>query len=188
MTLRMDIIAGSIAAVQQRTNVSLAESFLSVDAIIIVDVSGSMAAHDAPGERSRYVAACEELALLQAELPGRIAVIAFSDRAQFCPGGVPPLMGEGTDMVAALRFVKPADGLGIRIILISDGEPDEPEDTLRVARQFRSHIDTVYIGSERGRGRDFLAILSGATGGQHLESIKPAMLAEPVRNLLAAEV
>lgn len=188
MTKRMDIVVGSIAAVQQRTNVSLAESFLSVDAIILVDVSGSMAAHDAPHGLSRYTAACEELALLQAELPGKIAVIAFSDRAQFCPGGVPPLMAKGTDMVAALRFVKPADGLDIRIILISDGEPDDAEDTLRMARKFKSHIDTVYIGSERGRGRDFLATLSGATGGQHLESVRPAMLAEPVRNLLAAEV
>ena len=98
------------------------------------------------------------------------------------------MLDSGTDMVAALRFVRPADGLGIRIILISDGDPDDDEKTLTLARQFKSHIDTVYIGPEKGRGREFLAKLSGATGGQHLESIAPAMLAEPVRNLLAAEV
>lgn len=183
-----DIVPGSIAAVTQRDNMGLAESFLSVDAIILVDVSASMGERDAPGERSRYTAACEELAALQAELPGKIAVIAFSDNARFVPGGVPPMMSMGTDMVAALRCVRPADGLEIRIILISDGEPDDAEETLTVARRFQSRIDTVYIGPERGRGREFLAKLSGATGGQHLESIKPAMLAEPVRNLLAAEV
>jgi hypothetical protein len=33
-------------------------------------------------------------------------------------------------MVEALRFVKPVDGTGTKIVLVSDGEPDDSENKL----------------------------------------------------------
>jgi len=120
------LITGSLGAIAQRDNMTLAESFLSADAILIVDMSGSMGAHDAPDGLSRYEAAENELRRLQEENPGKIAVIAFSDTAEFAPTGIPRRMGNGTNLTGALRFVKPADGTGVRFIVISDGEPDEP--------------------------------------------------------------
>ena len=180
------IVTGSIAAVSKRENVSLAESFLSVDVMTIVDTSGSMHIKDAPGGRTRYQAACDELAAIQSSNPGKIGVIAFSSTAQFCPGGVPLDFGGSTNMAGALRFAKVADNLGIKLILISDGEPDNRKDTLDVARTFKSHIDTIYIGSERdGSGRRFLEELAAATGGRFEKSVAPAMLGEPVLKLLA---
>lgn len=159
------IVAGSLGAIAQKSGESLASSFLNVECIAMVDTSGSMGAHDAQGEQTRYEAACKELERLQAENAGKIGVCCFSDWAQFCPGGVPQYLGSGTDMVKALRMLKMADGTGIRLILISDGAPDEPEAALAEARKFSSKIDTIYIGPESGIGRDFLYKLSQATGG-----------------------
>ena len=179
------LVKGSLSALSERDNMSLAESFLNVDAILLVDMSGSMSAHDAPGGISRYEAAEAELVRLQEENPGKIAVIAFSGTVEFCPSGRPQRLGGGTNMAQALRFVKPADGLA-RIILISDGEPDDKMAVLNVAYSFESHIDTVYIGPEGGRGAKFLAKLAKQAGGMAAMSKAPGMLAENVTLLLKA--
>lgn len=180
-----EITVGSLAAVTQRQNLSLAESFLSVDAILVVDMSASMSAQDAPGGLTRYMAAENELRKLQRELPGKVAVVAFSNRVEFCPGGIPPRLMSSTNMAKALKFVQPADGVA-RIILISDGEPDSETETLEAARVFENRIDTVYIGPERGSGREFLDRLAAATGGQSLKSAAPGLLKDEVQYLLAA--
>lgn len=165
---------------------TLAESFLNADAILIVDMSGSMACEDAPGGIARWDAAENELIRLQEENPGKLAVIAFSSTAQFCPDGKPIRFGGGTDMARALQFVKPADGLGVKFILISDGEPDDRKETLRVARSFESKIDTVYIGPEGGSGQAFLAKLAQVAGGMAATSEAPGLLADNVTLLLRA--
>ena len=146
-----------------------------------------MACDDAPGGKPRYVAACEELASLQRQYPGKIAVIAFSGHAELVPGGSPALMGGDTDMVAALKAAKPADGLGIKIVLLSDGEPNDREATLAEARKFKTPIETVYIGPEReSRGREFLQELARKTGGSYQKTAQPGMLAAPILALLNA--
>ena len=165
---------------------TLAESFLSADAILIVDMSGSMACHDAPGGLARWDAAENELTRLQRENPGKLAVIAFSGTVEFCPTGIPPHLGGGTDMAAALRFVKPADGTGVKFILISDGEPDDKMAVLNVAHSFESKIDTVYIGPEGGRGVSFLAQLAKEAGGMAATSTAPGMFGDNVTLLLRA--
>ena len=179
------IVPGSIAAIAKDTGKSIAESFLNVDLLAIVDVSGSMSMTDAPGGQKRYNAACQELAALQSQYPGKIGVIAFSGHAEFVPGGQPAYMGGDTDIVAALRCARPADGLGIKIVLLSDGEPNDRAATIAEARKFKTHIDTVYIGPEsESRGRDFLRELAQATGGSHQKTAQPAMLAQPIVALL----
>ena len=112
------ITKGSLAQIAQVQGTSLAESFLSTDAIIIIDVSGSMSMHDSRGGKSRYDTALEELAQLQAKIPGKCAVIAFSDSALFIPGGLPPLIGGGTNLAAALRFARVADVEGMQFVVI----------------------------------------------------------------------
>lgn len=179
------ITKGSLAAIAQQKNQSLAESFLSAELIAIVDMSGSMAMHDAPGGLSRFDAAEKELKALQAEMPGQIAVICFSDRVQFCPGGVPIRFGNGTNMAGALRFVHMADGVA-KIVLISDGEPDCQRSTLKEARRFKHSIDTIYIGPEGERGQTFLQQLAQATGGTAASSKEPGLLANGVKLLLGA--
>jgi len=181
------IVKGSLADIAQQNNRSLAESWLDVQLLAICDMSGSMACDDAPGGKARWQAACEELAALQRQYPGKIAVIAFSGHAELVPGGSPVLLGGDTDMVAALQAAKPADGLGIKIVLLSDGEPNDREATLAEARKFKTPIETVYIGPEReSRGREFLQELARKTGGSYQKTAQPGMLAQPVAALLQA--
>ena len=179
------IVPGSLAALAKQDNTSIAESFLNADVVVIVDVSGSMNTPDARDNKRRYDVACQELARLQRELPGKIAVVAFSDHAEFAPGGVPPYIGAGTNLAGALQFVKVADGL-VKFIVISDGQPDNEQKTLAVARQFQSKIHTIYVGPEDdlAGGRRFLEKLAAVSGGQFTTSDRAHELAAKVERLL----
>jgi len=179
------IVVGSLQAIATQNKTSIAETFLSAEVVILVDTSGSMDANDSRGDRSRYQVATEELKALQASLPGKIAVIAFSSDVQFNPAGVAQYMGDGTDLTKALKFVKVADVEGIRFILISDGEPNDQAGALAVARTFKNKIDVIYVGSELSpTGRDFLQRLAAMTGGQAVTAACAVSLAASVERLL----
>jgi Mg-chelatase subunit ChlD len=186
MTHKNALVVGSIADVAQRSGTSLAETFIGCDAVVLVDVSGSMAAKDSRDNRSRYDVALEELASLQAHLPGKIAVVAFSDSVAFIPGGQPPFMGSGTNLAAALRFAKVADVPGMRFVVISDGSPDDEQAALNVAKTYSNRIDTIYVGPESGyaMGREFLETLARASGGQSTTADRVQELAAKVETLL----
>ena len=182
------IIKGSLGSVAKTNNQNLAAAFLNVKAIVMVDVSASMAAGDAGNGKTRYTAACEQLERLQNENAGEIAVACFSDSAIFCPAGVAAMLGSSTDMCAALRMLKMADGCGIRLILISDGEPNDRSATLNLAQNFTSKIDTIFVGGESSAGRAFLSELAAATGGISItqETEKLNLLSENITRLIAA--
>jgi Mg-chelatase subunit ChlD len=180
------MVVGSIAQIATQERKSIAETFVSCDAIVIVDVSGSMTSPDSRGGRRRYDVALEELARLQRDLPGKIGVIAFSDYAQFVPGGVPPFLAGGTDLTGALKFAKVADvPAGIRFIVISDGEPDNARSALEVARTYRNRIDTIHVGPESDlHAREFLRELAAASGGIHVNSPRALELESNIKQLL----
>lgn len=178
------IIPGSLGAIAQQNNQSIAETFVNCDVCIIVDTSGSMCACDSRGNRSRYEVACEELKNLQASLPGKLALLSFSDDVVFCPSGIPFNYEGSTDLTKALKFAKLADVSGIRFIVISDGQPDSEEEALKVARTYKAKIDTVYVGPEGGEGQAFLKRLAKASGGQGVTAAKVAKLADNVERLL----
>lgn len=184
------IVLGSIQDMATTTGRSLAECMVNVDVIVFVDVSGSMEDQDAPGGRSRYEAACEELANIQRQHPGRVAVIAFSNNVVFCASGVPAFEGRFTAMDNALEFGRIADGAGIQFILLSDGLPDSPRETLRIAEMYETPIDTVYMGPESGpeadEGRRFLAELSRITHGRSVTTAQPAMIEQPILALMGS--
>lgn len=178
------IVPGSIQAIATQAGKSLAQSFINVNLVVIVDTSGSMAAQDSRGGKSRYDAACGELAAIQAQRPGKIAVIAFSDDAVFCPSGVPIYLGGGTDMAKALQFAKIADTPGMQFILISDGEPDDENKTMAAAKTFKNRISTIYAGPEANPiGREFLQRLAAATGGQTATADRANLLKDAIQTL-----
>lgn len=185
MSSELQIVKGSLADLARQTDTSIAESFVGADVVVIVDTSASMASEDSREGRSRYEVACEELARLQADCPGRIAVISFSHDVRFCPGGIPVYLGENTDLAAALRFAKIADLPGMRFILISDGEPDDETAALSIAASYSSRLDVIYVGpEERPRGRDFLERLARSHGGQAMTADRARELAATVQQLL----
>lgn len=180
------IIPGSIASVSERRNISLAESFIEADALICLDVSSSMGEHDAPSGRTRYEFGCEQLTRVQGENPGKCALISYSSYPQFIPGGVAPFSGGSTNLTAALEFIAIADGT-MKVIIISDGYPDNAETALAVASRFKSKIDTIFCGSETdATGRDFLRRLAAASGGIAADSFKATDLGKTVGLLLKA--
>ena len=118
-----EITKGSIADIMQNSNVSLAESFLSCDCVVLFDVSGSMNSLDGH-LKSRFERGLDELRDIQASMPGKFAIIQFADRVDFMPGGVPSMgiSGSGTDLTAALKYAKVADEIpDMRFVIISDG-------------------------------------------------------------------
>lgn len=187
MNTQYQIVPGSIGAIAQANNRSIAEAFISCDVVILVDTSGSMSANDSRGGRSRYDVACEELRALQNNLPGRIALVNFSSTVQFEPGGIPTFLQGGTDLTAALRFVKVADVPDMQFILISDGEPNDAKTALAVARTFKNKINVIYVGPEYlPAGRNFLQQLAAATGGKTVTADRAKELQAGVMALLEA--
>jgi len=179
------VVKSSLGAIAAQNNTSIAESFVNADAIIVVDTSGSMAACDSRDGKSRYDVACEELKTLQAQLPGKLALLSFSDDVIFCPNGIPFDFGLMTDLAKALKFAKMGDlTSGMRFIVISDGEPDSEEEALAVARTYKNRIDTIYVGPEGGDGAAFLKKLAKASGGQNVTAEKVKELAANVQKLL----
>lgn len=180
------IIAGSLGAIAKRDGVSLAETFLSANVVIIVDTSGSMDQRDSRGGNSRFDVACEELARLQNSMPGKIAVISFSNDAQFCPSGYPVYEGGSTKLHRALEFCKVADVPEMKFIVISDGQPDSETDALRIAATYTNKIDTIYVGPEDdyGGGQAFLKKLAKSSGGQSIAVDRAKELAAGVKGLL----
>lgn len=191
VAVNTSIVAGSLAAIASQQNSSIAESFLSADAIILVDVSSSMETVDElPSwelhRQTRYERACAELTKLQKTLPGKIAVVAFAGEPIFCPGGQPAFLHGGTQLDRALRFVRVADDCDMRFILVSDGEPFEPFACLKEARKFKSRIDTVYIGPIGGEGEAFLKELAAASGGTSDTKVGASDLSNSIQRLLTA--
>lgn len=179
-----EIIAGSIGAMAQQSNQSIAETFINSDVIILVDTSGSMAACDSRGNRSRYEVAREELKKLQGSMPGKLAVIAFSDEVIFCPSGIPFNYEGGTDLTKALKFTKVADVTGMKFIVISDGEPHDEQSAIATAKTYKAKIDCIYVGPEGGDGQAFLRRLAKASGGQSVTADRVKELASNVERLL----
>lgn len=178
------IVVGSIAAIAASTGKSIAESFINASLVCIVDTSASMEANDAANGRTRYAQACLELENIQRENPGKIAVISFSNEVVFCAGGVPQYQGAGTDLARALQFAKTADVPGMRFVVISDGEPNDEDTALVVAKTYQGRIDVIYVGREGGSGRAFLARLAKAAGGQAVLAESANLLGDKIALLL----
>lgn len=162
---------GSIEETRKQRGLSFAQAFLSVEAILAVDISGSMSAKDVPSEGglcSRWEEANRQLNRLQQRFPGKLAVVAFSDAAEFRPDGTLPPIQSSTNLLGALQFISAAAGCGIKFIVVSDGEPASVSETLAYARSLKTRIDTVHIGSSV-RGKQFMEDLARCSMGQAID-------------------
>lgn len=184
------VIKGSVGDIARRSGRTLAEAFLLVDAIVIVDTSGSMEQRDVSRSEikvSRYQEACEQLRKLQAQMPGKIAVIAFSSSPVYCPDGQAKLLSGSTNLAAALEIVIPADDCDLRFIVVSDGEPDNEQACLDIAAKLKTRIDTIYIGPPDGRGKDFLRRLAAIRAGQSATQADEILkLQDTIQHLLSS--
>jgi hypothetical protein len=181
------VVKGSIGDIAKQQGITIAEAFMNCDLVAIVDVSGSMTTEDSEGGKKRKDVAQQRLIELQAQFPGKIAVLSFSNEVEFCPSGVPHFVGESTNVGGALAYAKIADDVqGMRFVLISDGEPSDEAYALQVARTYKNHIDTIFVGPENGYGRDFLKRLAAMTGGGAFNAYRVVNLLPIVQKMLEA--
>lgn len=173
------VAPGSLQETAKQSGVPMENMFMSVEHVILLDVSSSMNTKDA-GEsvenKSRYDLAVEQLESLQKTLPGKIALICYSDQPKFCPGGYPVKEGGATQLKKALDLVKPLAGTGITLFVITDGEDWEPETCLNIVKDnFKeTKINAIFIGPENENVENaclkFCQDLSGITGGKAVKT------------------
>ena len=180
------IVPGSIQSVAKNGSVALAA--VNAEVVLICDRSGSMAAEDAHGGRARYAVEDEAVENLQKKHPGKIVLIAFADLADMFPGGYLPPPNGSTNMIAGLEMAKPLIEAGLRGVLISDGEPNHPQEAVvAFARGIQGKLDTIYVGPEGGQGEKFLKQLAKSIKGSSATySLKkpPAFLEKGLEQIL----
>jgi len=177
------LVPGSITAMATTDGVLAAPEI-----VVYADISSSMEAMDAVsvlgGACSRHQAVNEQLAILQRKFPGKIAVIAFGSRAEFCPNGQLPDAYGLTNLHEALEMGKEIDGAGIWHIVLSDGDPDQPYECWDLARSITGRIDTILIAGQR-RGEDFLRELAKIGRGEFMRDASGLkLLAQRIVGLL----
>lgn len=179
------IIVGSQQDIANKSNQTLAQTFLSCDLIAVVDISSSMDSRDASNGKSRWEVARKNLVSLQGRYQGKIALIEFALRANYNPSGDLSRPYGSTNLTEALEFVHVADDCGIKIIVVSDGEPDSKDAALAIATRFTQKIDAIYCGDERdlSGGRKFLERLVSVTGGKLISSDSPGLIGDSIEKL-----
>ena len=110
--------------------------------VILADVSHSMASPAWGGQRKIDVLR-EAVASVMNRNP-QCRLIAFSAAAQQVSSIPEP--HSNTDLVAGLEASREHDP-GV-LLLISDGQPDDPEAALQIAKTWRGAIDVLYVGPD----------------------------------------
>jgi len=176
--IKNEILPGSVADTAQKEGRSVAAQMVRVEAVVLGDNSGSMETEDIPykgGKISREQKLMMELASIYKQHPGRVLLVEFSDKAEMRPSGTFSGQHGGTLLAPALELVKDLDDTGVQFIIISDGLAGDEDKALRIAKGFKTKIDTVYVGPESGsdarEGRKFLRSLATASGGRF--DVKP---------------
>ena len=148
--------------------------------VILCDISGSMRGE--PIMRLR-----QHLQSIWPELEPISKLVAFSDGVEVVesPRHLPNPHG-GTNLAGALESL--VSYMVPRVIVISDGFPDDQERALQVAARLPGTIDAIYVGPDGNqRAYEFMQKLASQNGGtacwQDLHTSQ-ALLAPTIRGLL----
>lgn len=136
--------------------------------MLLIDTSGSMASRISNTNQKRRIDALREVvANIKAE--GHVPMIAFGgpyDAQVRFVDNVPEPDG-GTPLHVAIPFAKEYGAT--RLVVVSDGMPDLPEECRIQATAFAGQIDVVFIGEDGETGSFFLDELAQATGGTRMQ-------------------
>lgn len=138
------------------------------DSFLLMDCSGSMNEGLRNG-KTRLQGLREVVADIRKEFEPQM--IAFSGQwaegSCFVVGDVPQTAGGGTPLSEAIVFAK--ENGAKRLVVVSDGIPNDPQGTLETARRFGGRIDVVFVGNPGESGSAFLDQLASLTGGSRFE-------------------
>lgn len=134
--------------------------------LFLLDVSGSM--NERIGEKRKINHLCDVMANYQ-----DAKILCFSSGIGKAPSmqSIPDPDGS-TNLGKAFKYIndntveieKPE-----RIVLVSDGEPDNERDALEQAKNLSLPIDIIFIGEKESKGNRFMHQLASATGGQEFQ-------------------
>ena len=160
---------------------------MTTTSVILLDVSSSMSRPVAGGQRRIDVLA----AILKNVVTPDVRLIAFNDSVFALEHGQPlPEPDGSTALHLALDHASRLSPR--RVIVISDGQPDDGEMAIAAARSLCCVINTFHCGDETDRGAvafmKRLSLLSrGGVGRPQIANLhKPEKLAGELRLLLAA--
>jgi hypothetical protein len=181
------VAKGSIQDMAKTGDTAL--TILDAKVVLICDRSGSMANSDAVGGKTRAEVEDQIVEDLQKKYPGQIILEAFAESAILCTNGVLPYPdGAGTILSTALQLASSLTTLGMKAILLTDGEArDDERDILKAAEPLRGKLDIVFIGPDLSPGRSVLNKLAKYTSGTfHHNDLKgdPKFLERQVETLM----
>lgn len=134
---------------------------------LLVDTSSSMFAADVPftggTTRSRIDALRDVVKNVRTD--NTLPMIAFGGGGVMFVNDVPDPEG-GTPMHRALMLAKEYGAT--RVVVLSDGVPDLPDECLEQARQL-GQVDVIYIGGDNAYGMKFMEQMAAASGGKVLK-------------------
>lgn len=160
--LTTTLAASSLSALadQRRATKDLARA--AQETYLLLDASGSMRDDAAP--ETRKIDALRDV--VDAVRAGGAAFrqIVFGDEVEE-RHDIPEPAG-GTALHLALDVCR-REGAPRRVVVVSDGLPDDPPAALAAARALGCAVDVFYVGPRPHEGDEFLRSLASATGGQY---------------------
>jgi hypothetical protein len=165
--------------------------------VILVDVSSSMATRDSGSDQRRIDQLRAVLAEVLCSAPDA-RIVAFCSivvelpRPEVVPDVQLPEPGGSTDVAAALDYV--GDGVKPnRLVVLSDGQPDDAAAAFAAARRLAPvTIDTFYVGLESDFGAigfmRSLTFMGGRPGVAVVRSLaRPKQLATEIAGLIGGQ-
>lgn len=155
---------------------------------LLIDCSGSMKERMRNGKR-RIDGLRIVVKDVQAEQPD-VKLIMFPGEGDGTPHvtGSPHEPHGGTPLAQAIEVARSLEAG--RVVVISDGVPDDESQALDSAQRFGGRIDVVFVGNPHEPGEAFLLRLAESTGGTSFTGDLSEMkeLASKVLGLLTGEV
>lgn len=124
--------------------------------IFLLDVSGSM---------SDYVDDKPKIAHLREVMQDYQANRKVSFSGRIYESQIPEPQSN-TNMALGFQHLQTIIPKPISVVLISDGEPDNPENAIVEAIKLHTPINIVFIGDKGSRGEQFMIHLASLTGGK----------------------
>ena len=129
------------------------------DTVFLLDVSGSMSAK--VGKERKI----DHLRNVMESYP-TATKFCFSDDV-YDDKDIPE-PSNSTDLAKGFRYLRNTGLKPKRVVLVSDGEPNDEYSALNAAKEVALPIDIIFIGDKGSRGERFMEKLASASGGKHM--------------------
>jgi len=173
------VVKAETGMVRSKFERTLAKMEGSQDTVLVLDTSGSMQEHGATGERR--IDALRSVVYGIRSRGTAFRQLIFNTDSEWSDIITEPT--GGTNLAEAFDACRAAGAK--HVILVSDGEPDDPTAALHAAKQLGCPIDVFYVGPEgHASAQDFMKSLAKTTGAS-VGSVSFAELESKIAGVLS---